>query len=205
MWALALLYYLDRDNILPWVLASASLHEMGHIAAIRILGGQVAKFRLSLAGAELQLSSSKPLSPSGTVLSALAGPCVNLLLAIEAVPLAQRGLGEQFYFFAGLNLGLAGFNLLPIGWLDGGRALHSVLVCLGGDALGEAIIDITSRTVILLLLLVGTSLLWYSGGKNFTLLLAALWMGLAGRKRQNQVLPFDRESYKIGVSLKPRR
>ena len=179
---LALLYYLDRDNILLWVLASSLLHEAGHWWAIRWLGGEVQALRLSCAGAELSLSPGKPLPPGRMVLAALAGPAVNFLLAFVSIRLARHG-AQSLYLFAGINLGLGLFNLLPVRWLDGGRALENVLELLGLWELGECLSDICSRLVVCLLLLGGFLLLWESEGKNFTLLIAGLWM-LNGLKSQ---------------------
>lgn len=182
--AAALLYYLDKDGVVPWIFLSCLLHECGHWWAIRMLGGKVVKLRLTCAGAELKLSAARPLSPGQMVLSALAGPGVNLLLAWAGILFAQRGMGEKLYFFAGLNLGLACFNLLPAGWLDGGRALENLLALLGGRRLGQRMTKICSAGVIALLLLSGAYLLWESEGRNFTLLIAGLWMAGAAQREQ---------------------
>lgn len=184
LFALALLYYLDRDGILPCVLLSCALHELGHWWAIRVLGGGVAKLRLSCAGAELRLSRARILSPGKMALAALAGPAVNLLLAWVGINLAQRGLGEKLYFLAGLNLGLACFNLLPAGWLDGGRAVENLLSMVGSRELGRQVTELCSAGVVTFLLLAGAALLWQSEGRNFTVLIAGLWM--AGNLRQER-------------------
>lgn len=178
---LALLYYLDREGIVGWALLGGLLHELGHWGAIRALGGRVVRLRLSCAGAELRLSSARPLPPWGLALAALAGPAVNLLLAWGSALLARHGAGERLYFFAGLNLGLALFNLLPAAWLDGGRALSCLLTQLGSQELGEWVTTLCSDVVAALLLGVGLLLLWESGGRNFTLLIAGLWMAAGAR------------------------
>lgn len=181
--ALALLYYTDHSGVTLWVLLSAFLHELGHWGAVSLLGGRVVRLRVSLAGAELRLSSSRPLPPGRMVLAALAGPAVNLLLALGSTALARWGAGEQLYFLAGLNWGLFCFNLLPVGWLDGGRALTHLCARLGLEALGAALTDVCTKTVTILLLLAGGVLLWQSDGRNFTLLLAGIWMAAACRPK----------------------
>lgn len=93
--------------------------------------------------------------------------------------------------FAGLNLALGCFNLLPVGRLDGGRALHCLLSMSIGPAAeeAEAVLD---RVLIAFLLALGVLLIGWGG--SFTLLLVALWLlakekeGKKGRNRSCQGL-----------------
>ena len=174
--AAALLLYLDRSGVWSWALLACVLHELGHWWAIHALGGRVACLRLTCAGAELRMSVARPLSPGRMVLAALAGPGMNLLAALAGIALARRGIGERLYLFAGLNLGLAVFNLLPAGWLDGGRVLESLLAWRGREELGQRVTDLCAFLVAALLLAGGMLLFWQSGGRNFTILVAGLWM-----------------------------
>lgn len=181
----ALLYYLDSGGVALWVILGCVCHELGHCLAVRALGGKINRLRLTFAGAELRLSAAGRLSHSRMMLVALAGPAVNLLLALCSVVLARHGAGGRLYLFAGVNLGLAAFNLLPAGWLDGGMLLREALVWLGREEMGERLIGICSAGAAALLLGVGAMLLWHSGGQNFTLLLAGGWM-LWWARRQRQ-------------------
>ena len=112
---MAWLNYLDRQGIVPMAMAACLLHELGHWAVIRLLGGQISLVRLTAVGAEMVLRCPMGYWQEGV--SALAGPGVNLLLAL--IFCAWPGGAV----FAGLNLVLACFNMLPAGRLDGGRAL----------------------------------------------------------------------------------
>ena len=103
--------------VLPLVLLSAACHEMGHLAALRLAGARVTQFRLNAFGAEIQ-ADTRYLSYPREILCTLAGPAVNLLLAL----VFARGVGN--FTAAGANLLLGTFNLLPVPALDGGRALH---------------------------------------------------------------------------------
>lgn len=184
----ALFYYLDGEGIVLWALMSCALHELGHLAAIRLLGGRVVKLRLTCAGAELRLSAARPLPPGRMMAAALAGPAVNLALAVGTARLARLGFGERLYLFAGLNLGLACFNLLPVQWLDGGRALAAWLTLLWSERLGKQVVAACTAALVAALLAVGAILLWESEGRNFTLLIAGLWMaGMAGRAKRAEI------------------
>ena len=160
--------YADQQGLLLPALAGCALHELGHLAAIWGLGGSVRRLRLTAVGAEIQLE--RPMSYPGELAAALA---------------------EGGALFAGLNLALGCFNLLPVGRLDGGRALHCLLSMSIGPAAeeAEAVLD---RVFIAFLLALGVLLIGWGG--SFTLLLVALWLlakekeGKKGRNRSCQGL-----------------
>lgn len=102
---------------LPLALGSAVCHELGHLAALRLAGARVERLRLTAFGAEIR-ADTRRLSYPAELACTLAGPAVNLLLAVAFA----RWAGG--YAAAGANLLLGCFNLLPVPALDGGRALH---------------------------------------------------------------------------------
>lgn len=110
----ALIWALEPGLLIPAALA-AGCHELGHCAALRLLGNGLGRLRLGAAGAEL--TPRRPLSYAAELPVALAGPAASLLCAYWA---ARHGV----FLFAGLSLALGLFNLLPIAPLDGGRALQ---------------------------------------------------------------------------------
>ena len=107
-------------SVLPLVLLSALCHELGHLAALRLAGTEVELLRLTAFGAEIR-ADTRYLPYGREILCTLAGPMVNLLLAL----VLARAAGD--YALAGANLLLGIFNLLPIPSLDGGRALYLFL------------------------------------------------------------------------------
>lgn len=170
----AWLNYLDRSLLVPLALCACALHELGHIFMIRLLGGSIKGIRLTSIGAELVLA--RPLGYWQEGLSALAGPGTNLLLALASCNF--RG-GVTF---AGLNLALAAFNLLPVGRLDGGRALRCTLALLAGPGPADRAglwLDALSTAGAL-----AAGLFLAVSGGNFSLLLVAFWL-LALFLRQN--------------------
>lgn len=168
---LAWLNYLDRDFLLPMALLACLAHELGHLAAIRLCGGAIRRIRFTAVGAELELDRALGYWQEGA--SALAGPGVNLLLAV-----ACCGSG-RWMTFAGLNLALALFNLLPVGRLDGGRALYCTLALLAGQDWSDRLCGWLDRGCTAAIL--GLGLFTAGFGGNITLLAAAFWL-LAGQK-----------------------
>ncbi len=116
-WLLAALVWLLEPGLLLPAALAAACHELGHCAALGLLGNAPARLKLSAAGAEL--TPKRPLSYALELPAALAGPGASVLCALLA---ARWG----FYLFAGLSLALGLFNVLPILPLDGGRALQSL-------------------------------------------------------------------------------
>ena len=114
---LALSLLAGAGEVLPLVLVSALCHELGHLAALRLAGARVERIRLTAFGAEIR-ADTRRLSYPKEIACTLAGPAVNLLLALFFARWAVN------YAAAGANLLLGCFNLLPIPALDGGRALH---------------------------------------------------------------------------------
>lgn len=109
-------WVIEPALLVPTALA-AGCHELGHCAALKLLGNGPERLRLSALGAEL--TPRRPLSYACQLPAALAGPAVSLGGAFLA---ARWG----FFLFAGLSLALGLFNLLPIAPLDGGRAMQSL-------------------------------------------------------------------------------
>lgn len=175
----ALLYYLDSGGMVPQVLAACALHELGHYVAIRLLGGRVSRLRITCVGAEMALSARSPLGPARELTAALAGPAVDLLCAGLCA-----GLGERWYCFAGIHLALGLFNLLPVGPLDGGRALGCLFALAGHGDWAEPAVGVLSVGLCMGLTM-GALLLWWSGAYNLTLPLTALWL-LASPLRQEK-------------------
>lgn len=171
----AWLNYLDRSLLVPLTMLACAVHELGHYLAIRLLGGDVRLMRITAIGAELVLGD--PLSYWQEGMAALAGPGAGLLIAL----ICCCGEG-RWLTFAGANLALSLFNLLPAGRLDGGRALYCTLALLGGPGLAGRASAWLDRLCIAGILLAGI-LLVRSGGSS-TLLLVALWM-LAACLKQN--------------------
>ncbi|MCS6988703.1 MAG: site-2 protease family protein [Chloroherpetonaceae bacterium] len=123
-----------------------TLHELGHSIAAQCFGIPVREIVLTPLGG-IAMITRQPEKPLHELIIAVAGPAVNVLIAIllflvtgatmHATILDARGsLGELFsrpslevmllWLFAA-NISLAAFNMIPAFPLDGGRVLRAVL------------------------------------------------------------------------------
>ncbi len=126
------------------------LHEFGHAVASKRYGIGVPTITLLPIGGLAQLESM-PKNPMQELVIALAGPLVNVVLALLLVPLAaglaaatgepslglnvgawmraslEPGVANLTYYMAAVNMLLAVFNLLPAFPMDGGRVLRALL------------------------------------------------------------------------------
>jgi len=113
------------------------LHEFGHALTARLFGIGTADITLYPIGGVARLRAI-PRSPGAELTVALAGPAVNVLIAAGLVVLLAAAAALDLPFGPGgvaafglqlmwVNLLLAGFNLLPVFPMDGGRVLRAVL------------------------------------------------------------------------------
>ena len=165
---LALFVLLSSPLLLGALLLAALTHELGHCAMLRWLRARVTAVRITALGAEMRIEGR--LSYGGEVLAAAAGPAVNLLLA----PLLAYGgrLWEMLYLFAGTQLVLGLFNLLPILPLDGGSMLWNLLAWVTEPYTADRVMTAIGFGTAAVLTLAAIWAAWQGGG--FFFLLAAL-------------------------------
>ncbi|MBI3928214.1 MAG: site-2 protease family protein [Armatimonadetes bacterium] len=106
------------------------LHELGHALMARRFGIATREIVLLPIGGLARLEKM-PEQPRQELLVALAGPAVNLVLALVALAALQLPLPEGPMLLAGsaftVNVMIGLFNLLPAFPMDGGRVLRALL------------------------------------------------------------------------------
>ncbi len=161
----------DTPILLAALLPAALLHELAHYAVLRLCGVRTARFTLTGLGASLYVPELHRLSYGAELLSAAAGPLMNLLLWV-LLSLTGR---EELTLFAGDQMVLGVLNLLPVRPMDGGRILWLATAYLTepytADRVAAAVgLAASSALLALCLWLVLTT------GSGLFLLLGALWL-----------------------------
>jgi len=189
----ALVYLFDARGFVPLVILAACTHELGHFAAIRALGGRVLRLQLGLIGLRMDYEG-RQVGYWGEIVIALSGPVSNLALAYGASYLGRYTGSEILFFLAGISLGAALFNLLPIYQLDGGRALYCLLAWGADVDLAGRVSCVLSCALIFVLLFGGLWLFFWSGW-NFTLLTVALWLLISYCKSEGSAVRYAVTAY----------
>lgn len=165
--AVSLLMLIGNNRYALFGLASCLWHELGHFIAMRFCGIPVK--RLVFYGAGIKLIPDKQLDFTGfwTQLSVfLAGSSANFLAA------ALLSFSENYAvrIFAAVNSLVGAFNLLPLGYLDGGKILTLFIRSFCGFSLScllERYLKWLNVILIIVILIVFAAL----GKGNFTLYL----------------------------------
>ena len=116
------------------------------------------------------------------IIIAMAGPIINLLLAI----LFEK---SDFTQLAYTNLAIFLFNLILIYPLDGGRVIQSILRILLGRKKAEYITNIIINMCIIILTIIGSILILYIKNISILLILIYLW-GLVIRENKKYELKY---------------
>lgn len=105
------------------------IHELGHVAAARSFGWRITEMELLPFGGVVKTDEWGAVPSREELIVAVAGPAYNgMMIVFGAI---CYGFGwwspEWADFFVTANLWLAGFNLLPVYPLDGGRILQAFM------------------------------------------------------------------------------
>jgi stage IV sporulation protein FB len=173
---IACIVVLDQTGFAVLALFCAALHESGHFAALWLYRAPVEEVSFKSFGVNIRLAKKTRLSYRQELAVALSGCAANIIFCLISLAFYKAGFfvnKTQPLFY--MNLILCTFNLLPIGPLDGGRALE---LFLSGHIQYDAtrnIVDAVSIILIVPLAFLGIYLLTKTG-YNFSLMLAAAYL-----------------------------
>jgi len=157
------------------LIAAVMMHEIGHILVLMILDSGVDC--ICLTGAGLRIDCRIGLSWGEEILAALAGPVFGALWCICSWYL---GLHLSCRLSAALTL----FNLLPLSYMDGGRALHGIVALAAGGKKAEQCGRLLDAAVSLLFCALGLFSAMHGLGDGIAVM--AAWISLyAVQKRRN--------------------
>ncbi len=141
------------------LLLAATLHECGHLLFARLLQIPLKAMHISILGARLELQD--PLLSYGKEwLLCAAGPLFSFFTAGISMILARHlPHVELFSYYVPLSAGLGWINLLPIGYLDGGRMFRALSHRFLPAPLADAALSIISFLFFLLLWMTSVYLL----------------------------------------------
>ncbi len=173
LFLIAVSYFNRRLEILAISYAVIFLHECAHLLAAVIIGLRPSHIVFYPFGVNLKLKNKLVYSLSDEIILYLAGPLLNILLALASIGLKSKsGWWELFYYN---NLCLFLFNLLPILPMDGAVILKKMLSYIMGSRRAERVLRTVSAALVLLLA-AGEIYLLVKGNFNFTMLFSAVFL-----------------------------
>lgn len=167
----------DRTMQASAALTAAILHELGHIAVIKLCGIRITSFTVLPYGLEMS-TDRRPRSFFEDVTINSAGCAVNLLsfpifYSLGAVIHGNTGIFLLNLSAASVALGI--LNALPISTLDGGSVAEALLSMRLSSNTVYRIMRAVSFAFLILLWLTATYVFMFSG-YNYTLFAMAVWL-----------------------------
>ncbi len=197
------------------VFACVVLHELGHALAARYYGIATPDITLLPIGGLARLSRV-PDNPAEEVVIAIAGPLVNVAIAIVLVLLGGRidltgtmtvagGLPEFLTRLATVNVVLVLFNLIPAFPMDGGRVLRALLTFPLGRQRATAIAARVGQGLAFVFgflgLMYGNAILVFVG--IFVFIAAGSEAGEATLRAMARRVPVERAMVRVFETLSP--
>lgn len=172
---LSALYFFGGIVSLSALLLAAAAHELGHIAAIKLLGGGIRTMRFEASGMCISMCGVNGAAAEITAL--LAGPAAGLIFAIICSYCGAKTANRLLLECAGYGAILTAYNLLPALPLDGGRAVFALLSEAMGFERAKNIIELSGFITGLGLAAAGLAMLGKELGA--ALLIAGIWLLIA--------------------------
>ncbi len=144
-----ILIIFQKTEYLIVSLASAVLHEVGHLIALIYFKTEILEFKISIFGANIKTSTRNQINYFKDFLISFSGPLVNLLISFFSYVIYNIYFGKIFFDIYIVNLVLALFNLLPFHAFDGGKMLQIILNLKLSDSAAEKAVTIISVLILI--------------------------------------------------------
>lgn len=182
---------LDTTLLTALALFCAAIHEMGHSCFLWLFRVRVTEISFHLFGVEIQVDDRNRLSYRQEFLLALGGIFANALLCSVMALFCwlQVWQGPARAVFS-MSLFLALFNALPVGSLDGGRALETFICMHTTPQVAEGALQICS---VIFLMPVGAYAFWLLlHVHNVTLLAAVVYLMVSLIWHGNRMVKYNK-------------
>ena len=169
---LSALYFFGGLKSVCAVMLAVLIHELGHVAAIKMFGGKIRAVRFDASG--LCMSYCGLDNAGKELVSLIMGPAFGLLLSYAASYCGKITDSRFLFEASGVSLIFSIFNLMPALPLDGGRALYCAIP---SRIKAEKVLEVSGMFTGLCLVLVGLYFLGNEKGAAF--LFAGVWILIA--------------------------
>ena len=161
----------EKIYVLITYACAATIHEIGHISAARLVGIKIKDISFDFSGLRISIDE-RLTSYNAEIWLAAAGPASNLLSASAVALFIRMSKREVLNAFAAardfIDSGIpsvdgvctffiiascvqAVINLLPVKTFDGGRILHCVLARVFDENISDTVLSITSGIFVFVL------------------------------------------------------
>ena len=114
---------LDGTGIIRLAILSSIIHEAGHCIVYILQTKKIPPLSFDISGIGLHTENLHQGKIANSILL-LAGSITNFLVCLILLYSIEQKATYGKYFFLATNLFAGGYNLLPVGMLDGGRLLR---------------------------------------------------------------------------------
>lgn len=169
----ALFAALDASALSLYFALPVLMHELGHLIVMKVCGIHVKSIRFTAFSVDIQRNNSGVPGYGKEIAVSLGGIVCNLATALCVHLFAFHSMRAML--FTAANIAVAGFNLLPIGSLDGGMLVRLLTERFFGTNFAFSLSKIFSF-IVLVPLFAAAIFLVMRPEHNFTLLAMCVYL-----------------------------